>query len=124
LAYLEQRSTEIKSLLVAARAADADRERNWVEFAQHPQFDWDSLLNEAGRHGLKPLLCRFLESVASITMPPNVPAAVLAELQQARQATLLRNLRLSGELWELLKLFSNHSIIALPFKGPTLAALS
>lgn len=91
-----------------------------IASVRHPQFDWDVLLHEADRHGLNPLLSRWLENAA----PHAVSAGIRAELQQARQANLLRNLRLTGELWELLELFTNHNLTAVPFKGPTLAALA
>ena len=120
LALLEISSTEIKLLLAAAQPSATNGKQQWDELAQQLQFDWRSLLHEAGRHGLNPLLCRWLESGA----PHAVPVAVLAELQQARQANLLRSLRLTGELWELLELFTSHHITAVPFKGPTLAALA
>jgi hypothetical protein len=117
LAYPEKLSPEINLLLVAASDANIKRE---MDVLRHPQLDWDALLYEAGRHGLKPLLSRWLEN---ITLPA-VPVVVLTELQQARQTNLLRNLRMTGELWEILELFTSRSITAVPFKGPTLAVLA
>jgi Uncharacterised nucleotidyltransferase len=82
----------------------------------YPQLDWDRLLALAARHSLLPLLARHLSALASDT----IPTGVLERLRAYQQAIALRNLGLSGELVRVLRLFDEHRIPALPFKGPTL----
>jgi hypothetical protein len=53
-----------------------------------------------------------------------VPGDVLATLQQIQQSTTFDNLRLTGELWEVIELFAAHDIEVVPVKGPTLALLA
>lgn len=53
-----------------------------------------------------------------------VPAPVLTQLQAFFQANTRHMLRLTSELRTLLRLFESHGIMALPYKGPTLAVLA
>lgn len=105
-------SPEFRCLLLVARPQSA---------GPPPEgLDWAVLLSLARRHGLWPLLWRWVE-----TLPVEaVPAAIRAELQRAQPQLALRNLRLTGELWTLLRLFAAHGIAAIPVKGPTLAMLA
>lgn len=109
---------EIELLLCCAdtsiHAARAERVRTLL----HTEHDWDYLLQTAGRHGVLPLLYRCLRTISS----PNVPQAVLAQLQQHSRAIAARNLFLTDELLTLLKLFQAHNIPVLPYKGPLLTA--
>lgn len=83
-----------------------------------PSIQWDKVMTEARRQGVTLQLCHWLEATGI------APAAVLAELQQLRQSNTLRNLRMTGELWEVMQLFNAHGISAIPYKGPTLAKLA
>jgi hypothetical protein len=82
--------------------------------------DWEYLIQAAARHGLMPLLCRHLET----SFPEAVPETVLVGLRDRFRQNGLHNLSLAGELLQLLRLFAAHGIPAVPFKGPTLAALA
>jgi hypothetical protein len=81
-------------------------------------LDWSHLLRLAAAHGLMPLLYWHLNS----TCPESVPPSVLEELRDRFRANSHRNLAHAAELLELLKLFEDHGIPAIPYKGPVLAA--
>lgn len=83
-----------------------------------PSIQWDKVMTEARRQGVTLQLCHWLEATGI------APAAVLAELRQLRQSNTLRNLRMTGELFALVELLGSKGIQAIPFKGPTLAALA
>ena len=83
-----------------------------------PDLDWDYLYRAAQRHGLLPLLHSHLHGLAA------VPADFRQRLQTHARANAVHNLQLGGELLQLLQLFDAHALPALPFKGPTLAALA
>ena len=81
------------------------------------KVEWESLILAAERHGLRPLLCRHLDSIA----PEMVPREVLAGLRSFFMTNAARNFRLTAELLKILSLFENHGIPAIPFKGPVSA---
>jgi hypothetical protein len=80
-------------------------------------IDWDYLIRTALRHGLMPLLYRNLKN----TCPEAVPQARLDQLRAHFRYNILRSMSLSGELLKLLRLLEEHSIPAIPYKGPVLA---
>ena len=58
------------------------------------------------------------------TSPEAVPIAVLNQLRDHFSRNNLRNMYLTGELLRLLNVFKAHGILAVPFKGPVLAAFA
>jgi hypothetical protein len=111
---------EIDLLLDAARVHlggdDADRLRARLQ----GNLDWDYLLRMARRNAVRPLLYRSLNAAG----PDDVPPEVLELLQTSFCDNAARNLQMTGALLELLDLFEAHGIPAIPYKGPTLAAIA
>lgn len=64
-----------------------------------------------------PLLYQTLKT----TCPEKVPEKVLTQLQFHYLGNATRNLRLTARLLEILNLFNDKDILAVPFKGPVLA---
>jgi hypothetical protein len=81
-------------------------------------LDWDFVLGFAESHSLIPLLYSHLHTHAAEKVPP----AVYERLRDQSRRISALNVYLSGELRRLLKLFAAHSIEAIPYKGPALAA--
>ena len=81
------------------------------------RLDWDVLLSLANAHGLSPLLYWHLWRNFSQLLP----SAVAAALQDLFQHNARRNLLLTLELVNILKLLASKNISVVPFKGPTLA---
>lgn len=81
-------------------------------------LDWDFALRFAESHSLIPLLYFHLHAHATEKVPP----AVYEKLRDQFRRISALNVYLSGELRRLLKLFTAHSIEAIPYKGPALAA--
>ena len=50
-----------------------------------------------------------------------IPREVQDRLRSYQMNLAVRNLGLTGELMRVLRLFAEHRVLALPFKGPTLA---
>lgn len=84
------------------------------------ELDWDYLLGLARPHGMLPLLYWNFQ----MTCADAVTDDILEQLREHFQRTTQRNLFLTGELLKLLGLFAAHEVPAIPFKGPTLAALA
>jgi hypothetical protein len=77
----------------------------------------DALLRAAAHHGVQPLLHRaLLDAHTSIAAP------AWAALQRYVRQNALRNLHLCGELARLLRLLQENGIVAVPYKGPAMAA--
>ncbi|HVF54769.1 MAG TPA: nucleotidyltransferase family protein [Pyrinomonadaceae bacterium] len=80
-------------------------------------LDWDYLLELARRHAVRPLVYWQLQTTA----PHAVPAPYLRKLKENFQSNAARNLFLNGELCRVLRLFEEHGVPAIPYKGPALA---
>ena len=81
-------------------------------------LDWDELISLAGRNSVTPLIEMSLRTVAG----DSVPSEVLNRLREAVRASTARNLLLAGELIKITGLFHSQDIIAIPYKGPVIAA--
>ena len=97
-------------------AARALRIRNLVRAG----LDWDDLIRLSRRHGVTPLLYRAVRTVC----PEAIPTTAMASLRNYVRDDGKRGLYLTAELLTLVRLFEEHGIRAVPFKGPVLAALA
>jgi hypothetical protein len=95
-------------------ADDAERLRRSLDGT----LDWERLLAAAERHRLVPLLYRQLHAVGA----PGVPSPVLDALRERILSSSAEVLQLTRELLRVLALFAEHGIMAVPYKGPALAA--
>jgi hypothetical protein len=84
------------------------------------QLDWGRVYRQARRHGVLPLLYRHLRA----TCPEAVPPALLDRLRDFFLRNTFRNLFLSDKLLQILRLFEEHDVVAVPYKGPVLTALA
>jgi hypothetical protein len=107
---------EIDLLLCAAQVMLTSAQASHLIDLARPEVDWDFVTRAAVRHGIVPLLHANLHTL------PAVPAAVRQQLHARAQANAARSLLLTAELLQLLQLFTTHTVSALAFKGPTLAA--
>lgn len=81
-------------------------------------LDWFGLLRRAERHGVVPLLHRYLVQATAGSVPPDF----LHQLSDRFDNIARRNLFLTGELLKCMDLLGEHGIPAVPFRGPVLAA--
>ena len=109
---------EIELLLCCARTCLDSKTAARVKVLLRQGVDLAYLMREARRHGLLPLVYWHLHKVCP------VPNAVLDQLRGYFRANTVRNIILAEELIEILKLFKTQNILAIPFKGPLLAALA
>ena len=109
---------EDELLLCCARANIDSDTAGRVRGLLRREVDWKFLIDAAGAHGVKPLLCHHLTN----SCPESVPKTILAQLQRYLQAHSLNNLFLTRELIKLLGGLEKIGISAIPWKGPVLAA--
>jgi hypothetical protein len=82
-------------------------------------IDWQAFLQRATSHGVRPLVYQSLHAICWEALPE----AARQELSHFYSANSAKNRFLAGELLYILQLFEAEHILALPFKGPVLAAV-
>lgn len=117
-ALLPNTRPEIELLLCCARSFMDDERANRIRaLAAEAGIDWEYLLRMAHRHSLMPLLHWQLNNIC----PELVPDSHARLLRDHFHRNTARNLCLTAELCEVLKLFEAHGIPTVPYKGPALA---
>jgi hypothetical protein len=114
------RRREVEVLLACARTPRRSDTADQIRALLREETDWKYLLRVAREHRVVPLLFSHLNA----TCPEAVPEAALNELRNHSHENTRRNLLLTGELLKLLNLFEANGIHAIPYKGPTLAAMA
>jgi hypothetical protein len=109
---------EIELLLCCARTCVDSKAAARVEVLLRQGVDVAYLMRVARRHGLLPLVYWNLHKDCPI------PKAVLDQLRGYFRTNAIRNIILTEELIEISKLLKTQNILAIPFKGPLLAALA
>lgn len=111
-------SPEIQLLLYCARTEIDQVSAAQMRHLLQNSLNWETLLELAYQHGVIPLLYKSLKA----TGPGSVPGDILDDLRIQTQANLMRNRFKIAELMTLLDLLQAHNILAIPYKGPVLAA--
>lgn len=110
---------EDRLLLCAARPRLSDEGQEHLRQLLAEPLDWLRLLDQAGRHGVAPLLYRHVRNAPGATVLP----AALATLAEQSRICLGRNLLLRHKLVHLLGAFNRAGIPVMPLKGPWLSDL-
>lgn len=113
-------SPEYRLLFVSARVLLTPTLEDELKSVVELPLDWAIVRRLAERNGTSALLLRHLNNAPNATILP----ALLQELRSDCVQTAANNLYLAAELQRILGLLSEHEIHALPWKGPTLAALA
>ncbi len=80
--------------------------------------DWESIIKEATREGLIPLLYKWLKSSRSES---RVPPRIFDQIRKVYLGIFARNLLLSSELRSILLAFQSKCLCGAPLRGPALA---
>jgi hypothetical protein len=115
---VQVRRPEIELLLCCARTVRSPEVTARIRALLQESMDWEYLLRTARRHGVAPLLYWHLDATCSDAVPENT----FDRLRDHFRANGLRNLFLTGELLRILNAFEAREILAIPYKGPALAA--
>ena len=110
---------EIDLMLCCARTHPTPQTRVRINEIASQGLDWRVFLELATFHGVRPLVYQSLHTSCWDALPK----AVQQELSQFYSANSAKNRFLAGELLHLLQLFEAQDILAVPFKGPVLAAV-
>ena len=110
---------EVDLMLCCARTYLTPRTRVRIRDIVTQGIDWQAFLQRATSHGVRPLVYQSLHAICWEALPE----AARQELSQFYSANSAKNRFLAGELLYILQLFETEHILALPFKGPVLAAV-
>jgi hypothetical protein len=113
-------SEEAKLLLCCTRTRIGAEKAERIKALAQQDMDWPHMIRTAYQHRVMPLLYQSLTT----TCPESIPKAILNELKTQYQINLLRNMFLTRVLFQLLDLFKENGISAVPFKGPVLSAMA
>ncbi|WP_414544857.1 nucleotidyltransferase family protein [Nostoc sp. CCY0012] len=108
---------EIELLVCCSRTHIDPKTAERINTILQQEIDWTYLMEIAAYHGTIPLLYQSLKT----TGKEAIPKTVLTQLQNHYHTNASRNLFLSHELLNILKLFEAHQVRAIPFKGLVLA---
>ncbi len=114
----EYPSIEVALLLACARTHLRRRDLQNIQWLLTQDIDWPVLMQLARRHGISPLLYQNLKRTGEAI----VDDLVLTELRNFCQGIAFQNAVFTRSLLQILNLFTANDILALPFKGPVLAA--
>jgi hypothetical protein len=84
------------------------------------RLDWVHLLGSAERHRVTALVYWHVRAVNPESVPPQAGAV----LRSAFEQNVRDNLAHTAELFRVLDLLQEHGILAIPYKGPIVAALA
>ena len=115
-----RKKTEVELLLCCIRTDINTATSEQISTLLQKQINWNYLLQIASQYNVIPLLY----STINNNFRSAVPEAILNQLQNDFYGNAQRNMFLTQELLDLLSLFKAHEILAIPFKGPVLAALA
>lgn len=113
-------TNEDKILLLCARTKLNPEIKSKLIKLVYEDIDWDFLIQRSSEHKLTPLLYRNLDSLGV----NSVPEEVMFRLNEIFQENVMNNLQLFGKLLKILKVLKSNDIIAIPYKGPSLAILA
>lgn len=105
-------------LLLCARSPEHLSSQIQTRAIAEAGLDWSVLLTTAAQHGMAPLVCQRLEAVAGDVLPELWRARFREEFARNTR----RNLVLAAELFRILAALEANNVLALPYKGPVLAA--
>jgi hypothetical protein len=107
---------ESELLTICARTEGDDRSAERLSVLLRRGVDWELVVKAAFLNGVTPLVERSLRTIQQ------VPDPIRSRLEGSVQENTRRNLLMTAELMELLKRFRSDGLMAVPFKGPVLAA--
>ncbi len=110
---------EVELMLCCARTRSTPQMGVRVRELATQAVDWQAFLQLVASHGVRPLVYETLHSSCWEALPETVRH----ELAHFYSANSAKNQFLAGELLRILQHFEAEQILAVPFKGPVLAAV-
>jgi hypothetical protein len=110
--------SEKQVLLACARTRTSSEMAAQVRPIIGPGLDWEVLIEAAHEHGVIPLICRQLLG----NFAESVPQDIHERLRALHEGIAQKNLFFAAEMLRVSGRFRAEGLIAIPYKGPLLAA--
>jgi Uncharacterised nucleotidyltransferase len=111
-------NAEERLILACARTVVDTERAQMIRGLAREKIDWSYLIRTASRNGVMPLVCLNLMRICADL----IPTQVLTDCRKYWREHTWRNLHLTAELIRVVRLLDSNNILALPLKGPILAA--
>ncbi|MGH9724904.1 MAG: nucleotidyltransferase domain-containing protein [Candidatus Acidiferrales bacterium] len=118
LVSLESVRPEKKLLVYCARTRMSPEIFSEIRGLLALHLDWDYIVLEGAENSILPLIDRHLRAAGADLLPE----ALITRLQGAIRQNTIRCLILTAELVKILGLLASAKILAIPYKGPVVAA--
>ncbi len=118
--FLPIRSADDELLIRMVRAPASHENAGNVAAILRREINWPAFLGRARQHGVLPLVYRYLK--VHDRLP--IPSHVLEQLREHYLSNSRRNLVKAGILIRILQRLEHEGILAIPYKGPTLAVMA
>jgi len=115
---IENACPEKRLLVFCARTNVVPKMASQIRTLAAGPLDWDYVLREASENAILPLVGRHLLAVA----PDEIPATFVERMKAALRANTVRCLSLTAELIKIMDRLRSEGILAIPYKGPVIAA--
>lgn len=112
---IAQNDNLFKLLIFCSRVHIDPLTKQNIEILLQQEINWNQLIEKTSRHGVMPLFYKSLNNINCVSRHN------LYKLKSKFLDNLKKNILLARELQEVLVLFDQHEIAAIPFKGATLA---
>ena len=116
--FLAGLSTEMAFVIKIIDHSPFQDKKLFLENIASSNFNWMTFLQLSKKHHLTALLAEKIEQYSFDFIPSVISQALKAQIGKNQ----IRSEQLAAELLKILNLLKQNNIIALPFKGPTLAA--
>jgi hypothetical protein len=116
--FLNNSRPEAELLLLCIHSQTNATTSEKIKYLLQQEIDWKYIIHIAEKHRVIPLLYRSLNLIRS----PDIPPQILSELRSRFFDNTRNNFIITHELCQLLSLFQENGIRAIPYKGTVLAA--
>jgi Uncharacterised nucleotidyltransferase len=110
-------SFEYQLILACARCQPDIRALNQILDRASASIDWEEVIQASSMHSVLPLVYRSLSEF----VPQRIPKTVLSQLMKLYLMNCAHSQRLTLATQDLVKIFADHRIPLIVFKGPVLA---
>jgi len=116
-------SEELYFLLVCSQSTHDKEDRQFIySYIQKTQFNFETIIGLATSHGILPLVYKAVKESLKDTSVANIH--ILPTLKLHYMSIVQKNMSMSSELIKVLHTLKMEHILALAFKGPTLAQIA
>jgi len=117
-------SDELKFLIACCQTEPSNDDINFINSYLPTITNYQSLIAAATRHGILPLVHKTIKSLSQSNYSRSSSSTLFSKLKPLYMTIVQRNMLMTSELLNILKLLRENKIEALTFKGPALSQIA